>query len=576
MGLQRNVNASMTEEIIEAGNYAKTEGEKAQTNADYALEQGDYAKAEADRLVGTDVSVLDNKIGNLSELNTSQKDSLVSAVNDTASQLAETMNYLNEFGVNVKYNGAIGDGVIDSSGNYVSGTDDTLAIQATIDYVSSIGGGTVYVPDGIFVISASLKMKSNVKLIGNGTILCKGVFPSGTSLESAAITIRDNTKQLENVTVDGLTIYAPQTTTDGEARGIYVSWAKNVTIQNNKVYNSDDSGIRVDGYGGVYGASANRGAVSETYTVYTEDIFISNNKVYNTKKGHGIEVISYPSNVIVMANKIYNPFQHGIRMSGVYQSIVADNIIKSAGEFGIYLAGYKLKAHDNLINGEGVGKYGFRLMDLYDSEIHSNTICNVTLEGIHGGITGYPIASVSIKDNEILNFGMSGSAVWGIILRNQGIAKCIVTGNRVISANGTSQRGINLEKQSTDTLQPTNCIVEDNIVSVPSVAKVVVLGKVSEGGSNIARNNMNLDTMTYFENKKGITQFNGDGTTKLFRIPHGLGVTPTYFNVTPTSVDAGNGVINYVSLNSTYLDVNFKTAPIAGTNNVSIAWECNI
>ncbi len=483
---------------------------------------------------------------------------------DHATQLAETMNYLNEIGVNVREKGAVGDGV----------TDDTVAIQDTIDHVASLGGGTVYVPDGyVFVYTASLKMKSNIKLIGTGTLKAQGEFPAGTSMESSAINIRNDLAQLENVVIDGLTIEAPSS--NGESRGIYVSWAKNVTIRNCVVKNANDSGIRVDGYGEVYGGSANRGEALETYTVYTEDIYIQNNKVFDTISGHGIEVISYPSNVIVTGNKIYNPFHHGIRLSGVYQSIASDNIIKSAGEFGIYLAGFKLNVHDNLINGDGTGKYGIRLIDLYDSEIHHNTICNVTLEGIHGGIEGYPIGSVTIKDNEIIDFGMDDLSVWGIILRNEGMTECIVKGNRVIS-NGTSPRGINIEKHSTQNNQPTKCIVENNYVKVPSSAKVVVLGRESDGGTNIARHNLNADAMTFIENKKGIATFSGDGSTKLFRIIHGLSPeTPTYFSVAPASANAGDAEIRFIEHGNTYLDVYFITPPIAGTDNIVLAWECS-
>ncbi|CAM3729014.1 glycerophosphodiester phosphodiesterase [Mesobacillus zeae] len=80
--------------------------------ASHAQTQGDYAKSEADRLVGTDVSVLDNKIGALSNLQTINKDSVVAAVNETTAQLAEKATKdevsnisLNIDGVNKKLSG---------------------------------------------------------------------------------------------------------------------------------------------------------------------------------------------------------------------------------------------------------------------------------------------------------------------------------------------------------------------------------------------------------------------------------------------------------------------------------------
>ena len=70
--------------------------------------------------------------------------------------------------VSVKDFGAVGDGV----------ADDTAAIQAAIDATSSgwifnggslyTGGGTVFIPRGIYVISSTLTMKVGVRLVGEG------------------------------------------------------------------------------------------------------------------------------------------------------------------------------------------------------------------------------------------------------------------------------------------------------------------------------------------------------------------------------------------------------------------------
>jgi type II secretory pathway pseudopilin PulG len=61
--------------------------------------------------------------------------------------------------VNVKSYGAEGDGV----------TDDTSAIQSAIDAAYTAGGGIVYVPEGTYLLSSSLVIKANVRLIGAGT-----------------------------------------------------------------------------------------------------------------------------------------------------------------------------------------------------------------------------------------------------------------------------------------------------------------------------------------------------------------------------------------------------------------------
>lgn len=75
--------------------------------------------------------------------------------NTNAAQLADIV-------INVKiapYN-AKGDG----------STDDTIAIQNAINDVSNNGGGVVFLPSGIYLISSALQMKSNVVLKGYSTM----------------------------------------------------------------------------------------------------------------------------------------------------------------------------------------------------------------------------------------------------------------------------------------------------------------------------------------------------------------------------------------------------------------------
>jgi parallel beta-helix repeat protein len=64
---------------------------------------------------------------------------------------------LREF-VSVRDFGAVGDGV----------TDDRAAFQAAVDAVSAAGGGTVFVPEGTYRISARVNLKNGVVLMGEG------------------------------------------------------------------------------------------------------------------------------------------------------------------------------------------------------------------------------------------------------------------------------------------------------------------------------------------------------------------------------------------------------------------------
>lgn len=76
--------------------------------------------------------------------------------------------------VSVKDFGAVGDGV----------TDDTAAIQAAIDYIESINGGVVQIPQGTFSISSTIEINSSVgvQLIGQGS---DGIHDGGIGATAA-------------------------------------------------------------------------------------------------------------------------------------------------------------------------------------------------------------------------------------------------------------------------------------------------------------------------------------------------------------------------------------------------------
>jgi polygalacturonase len=74
----------------------------------------------------------------------------------TPKDLSSKLVVLNTVTINVKSVGAVGNGT----------TDDTWAFQKAVDSVHAMGGGTVYVPTGTYLIDAdvSINMKTNVTL----------------------------------------------------------------------------------------------------------------------------------------------------------------------------------------------------------------------------------------------------------------------------------------------------------------------------------------------------------------------------------------------------------------------------
>src|SRR5699024_10135260 len=61
------------------------------------------------------------------------------------SEKAEFTAQLAHIAINVKSSGAVGDGE----------TDDTESIQNALDYIGSVGGGTVLIPTGTYMIDGT-------------------------------------------------------------------------------------------------------------------------------------------------------------------------------------------------------------------------------------------------------------------------------------------------------------------------------------------------------------------------------------------------------------------------------------
>ena len=123
-----------------------------------AIESEASLRANADDALQSAIKTGDeelaNKIGNLDELDTTSKNNIVSALNETFN-LIHQVSELSVF--NVKEYGAKGD----------NSTDDTEAIQNTIDACEENGGGIVYFPIGKYIVSDTLVINTSyVTLLG--------------------------------------------------------------------------------------------------------------------------------------------------------------------------------------------------------------------------------------------------------------------------------------------------------------------------------------------------------------------------------------------------------------------------
>lgn len=122
--------------------------------------------------------------------------------------------------LNVKDHGAKGDGA----------TDDTVAIQAVIDTVGTAGGGTVYFPTGVYIISSALNLGGNthhsVLLQGCGGSYnsdTEGTVIKQTSTSAHGIVSADTV----GLAIEGITLDGPGS---GTGDGIHLTWTVNQNI----------------------------------------------------------------------------------------------------------------------------------------------------------------------------------------------------------------------------------------------------------------------------------------------------------------------------------------------------------
>ena len=138
----------------------------------------------------------------------------------TAEALAEVGTY------NVRHFGAVADGK----------SNDAGAINEAITVCHADGGGTVFVPSGVYATSA-IHLKSNVTLAVDAGAVLKFSFPD------AGLLIGEN---LENVK-----IYGPGTLDGTGSTCIVLKRCKNVEIRNLNVYRGGDSAVLAEGCDGL-------------------------------------------------------------------------------------------------------------------------------------------------------------------------------------------------------------------------------------------------------------------------------------------------------------------------------------
>lgn len=383
-------------------------------------------------------------------------------VNSKFSQLANNINQLNSdlgsgiSGVffNVRTYGALGDGA----------TDDTVAIQQTLSAASVRGGGTVYIPDGLYLVSGQgtyaglpyclqiaqhnmkILMSSGATLKYTGTAGSLMIVAVGTTISgslSLATYASVSTMQLSLAAVTGLAVGQDlfiSDTSNFEVNRIKAISGTTVTLESPTAfsYNTLRSAV-VQSYAyweniHIEGGTLDGNNLSDTGIEYADCKLssVKNVRVQNTAgTGRGILFATTSNRCTADLNIIRNVNDRGIE-SYVYTShnLLQGNTVVAAGVHGVALHGSFNQCLGNRVVGCGTSSSHANIhLDTAKYAVVSGNAVSSSSSGQGIQAAGAEIADLVISNNIVI-----GSARFGIYL-NQ-VRDASVVDNRVVGSQG--------------------------------------------------------------------------------------------------------------------------------------------
>ncbi|WP_122669584.1 M10 family metallopeptidase C-terminal domain-containing protein [Pseudomonas viridiflava] len=355
---------------------------------------------------------------------------------------------------NTKDFGALGDGV----------TNDTAAIQATIDAAAAAGGGEVVLAAGTYIVSGGeepsdgcLMLRSNVTLSGAGmgeTIikLADGSDTKVTGIVRSAYGEETHDFGMKNLTLDG-----NRDATTGKVDGWFNGYIpgsdgkdSNVTLDSVEI--KDCSGYGFDPHeqtvNMVIKNSVSHGNGLDGFVAdYLSDSVFENNVAYNNDR-HGFNVVTSTHDFTLSNNIAYGNGSTGIVVQRGSENIPspANITITGGAVYGNGAEGVLIKLssqvsvsgldiHDN--GSAGVRIYGSSAVDVFDNTLSNNSLGAPVPEIIiqsYDDTTGVSGKYFNGSDNLIRGNLITGSdnSTYGVAERNEdGTDRNSIVGNTI-------------------------------------------------------------------------------------------------------------------------------------------------
>lgn len=343
---------------------------------------------------------------------------------------------------------------------YTDGTADDVQIQAALDAAEAAGGGTIYIKEGTYDITAALTAVSNIKIIGDGfsTILR---YTDGATF-SGIIKNDDQVSGNTGIIITHLAI-------DGNSANTTVSppqdmiWLKNTVkciVEDVYIFNAPDSAIVLDKSAcknnivknniidttvdiGIYSSEAlqnevignivlNTGSYGIRFVSASHENNCVGNWVYNCGQTASVDgiVLDNSQRCNCTGNYVYLSGRNGIRLTTATYANVSGNYVIQTDQHGIYVDG----AFRGNVTGNTVHISGQATSNTY-SGIYLNNAVDTSVIGNRSGDIGsgtrqkYGIEEAGTSDNNI---------IIGNMLDRNGTAAMVTVGASTMVLNNRS------------------------------------------------------------------------------------------------------------------------------------------
>lgn len=459
--------------------------------------------------------------------------------NAAVTQILTVDSFLNSQHYDVRAYGAKGNGV----------TDDSAAINAALSAASAAGGGTVYLPPGNYILGTSVAPGSNTVLRGAGPaskLTCTANTPAISVNSASNVQVRDlqvvggnngaftSNRGVHFNTVTAGLISNVRTLTCYQGISVYSS--SSITVENcyvaNDISGGSDAGIRL--------SSTNRCTVRGNFI--------------DTPAAHGINAGSLGTDSIIEGNHIWSPGNAGITINGSSTTgtgpgiLIANNIIRDAAVNGMIIENgaswircignfVYTSASDGISISDGTG----------DAPAHVIIADNVIRTAGRYGIFDNGCNYITIEGNTVTVFVDDG------IRCGAGIG-CKVTGNTVTDGSSTLGAGIRIYSGLNDAIVANNTIranagigividADRAIVTGNAVRDNDVTGVLAVGGI-VLTGNASRTTVT------GNVSRRNSGTRQDYGVEIRAGCTNAvivgnilFENTTAATLDGGTGTV---------------------------------